>query len=115
MSNYLVLASRVAVTAPGVVPGSTQPTAVLDPADYTLVFDAQLTAARARVGIEDSPDGTTWTPLYVWTVGGPTTQQDSKLREYRIPGLKTGAGAQVRLNVYEIVGGLATLNIGFQY
>ena len=113
--SYLPLVTNAAVTAVGPVAGSAQSTAALAPADYTLHVSAGLTGSRIRLGLEDSPDGTTWTPLHVLDLTGPVSQSDDNQREYRIPGLKTSATSQARVNLYEIVGGVATLNIGFQY
>ena len=97
------IASNAAVSAAGPLPA----VALGALSDYTLTLEVvNLTASRIRVGFEDSADGTTWEPLAVWIFAGPASDNTKSLRAYDAPGLKT----HIRVNVYEIVGGTASIN-----
>lgn len=112
MPNTIVqLADAVNVNAAGPVADSAQSTTPIGANDYTVKLQlSDLQASRVRIGIEDSTDGATWVPFAVWEITGPASQDTRGQRSYHAPGLKTAAGAQARLNVYEITGGSAIVS-----
>ncbi len=113
------LASNAAITATG--PLSATPTNAIGSGDYTLTVAGIGIEGRVRVGIEDSPDGTTWTPLAVWVLTGNNpigdispTNSSRAFRSHTVQGLKTTASAAVRINIYECTGN-CHLNASIDY
>ena len=98
------LVNAASISATGPVSGSAQSTASIT-GDYTVWLEVvSMGASRLRIGIEDSADGTTWTPFQVWIEQSANTEHS---RSFEAPGLKSNSA---RVNVYEIVGGSAVVN-----
>ena len=109
--GQIILASGEAVNSTGPVSGSAQSTSLIDTGNYQITFIAtDVFADTFRVGIEDTPDGTNWSPIAVFCV---TPQSDTNLtyQGYQKPGLKVGAGAEARLVVYDITGASPTAKV----
>lgn len=99
------LAAGASISAAGPVAGSVQATDAIGAKDYTLsLMLNDQTGGAIRIAIEDSADGSSWAPVAMWNISGPNAEQAESARSYNAPSLKTAAGAQARLNVYEISG-----------
>ncbi len=106
--GQIVLASSAVVTGTGPVSGSAQSTYLIDTPNYQInLIATDVQATSFRIGLEDTPDGTTWTPLYVWSVA-QLIEANQVLLGYNLPGLKVGSNAgtnaAARLNAYDLEG-----------
>jgi len=103
------------INAAGPVAGSAQSTAPIGSSDYTVTVEiVGMSGSSLRIGIEDSPDGSAWSPFNVWEIAGSSSQQAFNVRKYNAPGLQTGANAKARVNVYAISGS-AQVNASIGY
>ena len=103
--GQIVLASAAAVSGTGPVSGSAQSTSSIDtPNSYEInLIATDVQATSCRVALQDSPDGSTWTDLYVWSLT-QLQEQNVELGAYNVPGLQISSNAQARLYVLALNG-----------
>ena len=105
--SALFLASATHVSAVGPLTGVAT-NEIATGGDYTLKVAVSQLTGNIRLGIEDSPDGTNWTPLaaFDFTASTSTTNEvDVHDRSYDAPGLVVTGSAQARINVYKLTAG----------